>query len=155
MKKVSGNRFLKYQVILLLFVFAALAAGITDVQAADSKNATSKFENAEAAEAPYVALRHWKASSERERYAYLIGFMNMLEFEKEWRIRYYKDLPPTQGSSVGSWVKGLEGVSWKTVYDSIEAYIADNPNDMNLSLIEMLWYKFVHPALEKEKIGAK
>ena len=155
MKEVLGNRFIKYQFFLLMFLLAVSAAGITAIQAADSKNVSSKFEKAEVVEAPYVALRHWKASSEWERYAYLIGFMNMLEFEKEWRIRYYKDMPPMQGSSIGSWVKGLEGMTWKTVYDSIEAYIADNPNDMNLSLIEMLWYKFVHPALEKEKIGAK
>ena len=96
--------------------------------------------------APVVTLKLWQDSSPNERYAFLIGFVSMLELEKEWQ----GDKPvPFKQSLVHAWVKGLDGITVKDMYMDIENHIKANPTDMNRPVIQVLWDDMVQPKMSE------
>ncbi len=113
---VQAKRFtcLMLFALSLFFVNQAMAS-----QHAGKENST----------APVVNLQTWEASTPAERYAFLVGVVNILELEKEWQGR--TGILPMQQSLVGSWVKGLDGVTLKTMHDRVNDYFAKNPTKMD------------------------
>lgn len=104
---------------------------------------------------PLVTLRNWKESKPNERYAFLIGFVTMVEAEKEWQGRKGKKLQPFKNSLVGSWVKGFENRPLKELYDGINDYIEAHPSELHKPLAEVMWFSFVQPRLPEKKSGKR
>lgn len=109
---------------------------------------------AQSGSVPVVTLEHWRDSTPNERYAFLIGFVTMLEMEKEWQ----GDKPLTIGYSItASWVRGLAGKTLGDLSKALDDYIAQHPDDTESSVIGVLGRIYVSPALtpaEKEEARA-
>ncbi|NLC23343.1 MAG: hypothetical protein GX776_02555 [Oxalobacter sp.] len=69
--------------------------------------------------------------------------------EKQWQGKKPLKL---EDSLVNTWVRGFDGVTLKNIYDNIEAYVAANPDNLQLSLVEYLWYAYAQPQV-KEKVS--
>ena len=95
--------------------------------------------------APVVTLKLWSDSSEQEQYAFLAGFVSMIELEKEWQGQ--KSILALEQSMVGSWAKGMDGMTLKTIRNSVNKYVAKNPNEMDKLVLEVLWRDLVQPKL--------
>ena len=96
---------------------------------------------------PLVTLRHWKESKPNERYAFLVGFVTMVEIEKEWQLKNGKKMLPMKQSLNGSWVRGFENRPLKEIYDGINNHISANPGDLDRPVAEVLWFSFVQPKI--------
>ena len=117
--------------ILLIFAFAG------KVYAKNSEKPST---------APVVTLQIWQASSMQEQYAFLAGFVSMFELEKEWQGQ--KGILPLQQSMIGSWGMGMNGMSLKSIRNAVNAYCANNPNEVDRLVLDVLWHEFVQPKLE-------
>lgn len=102
---------------------------------------------------PLVTLRHWKESKPNERYAFLVGFVTMLEIEKEWQLKNGKKVLPMKQSLTGQWVTGFENVPLKEIYDGVNQHIASKPGDLDRPVAEVLWFNFVQPKRDESKRG--
>lgn len=125
-------------------------------QAAEAEKSTQAQREAlvlnQVTSAPVVTLKLWQDSAPNERYAFLIGFVSMLELEKEWQ----GDNPvPFKQSLINTWVKGLDGITVKDMYTDIENHIKSNPDDMNRPVIQVLWNDFVQPKVSEIIASAK
>jgi hypothetical protein len=98
---------------------------------------------------PVVTLQHWKEGSVEARYGFLIGFTSAIEMEKQWQGKKPLKL---EDSLINTWVRGFDGVTLKNIYDNIETYVAANPDNLQLSLVEYLWYAYAQPQV-KEKVS--
>lgn len=124
---------------LSFFVLVALPL---PVQAADS------LATFEAVNCPVVRLEHWSNSSHNEKLSLLLGFASLLEMEKEWQGR--SPLPIKQ-STIGTWVRGLAGNTLGQMVESVDAYVAQHPEQMETPVFEVLGRIYVHPILTREE----
>ncbi|MDL2284777.1 hypothetical protein LJC19_06525 [Oxalobacter sp. OttesenSCG-928-P03] len=120
-------------------------------QSATRAEAKAAVTQKEALDFPVVTLQHWKDGSKDARYGFLIGFTSAIEMEKQWQGK--KPLKLEQ-SLINTWVRGFDGVTLKNIYDNIESYIQANPDNMQLSLVEYLWYVYAQPQVN-EKVSRK
>ncbi|SHN61589.1 hypothetical protein [Desulfovibrio litoralis] len=120
-----------------LLVAMPFALGLNKVASANTNNA-----GIETVTAPQVTLKMWQDSTQNERYAFLLGFVSMLELEKEWQGK--KPVPFRQ-SLIGTWSKALDGVTVKQMYETVENHIKTNPGDINVTVLQVLWYDMVQP----------
>lgn len=97
---------------------------------------------------PPVRLKDWQASSQGEKYAFLIGFLSMVELECAWQG---KTPLPVERSTADAWVRGLSDVTLRDMANTVERYIAENPRDMDMSVVEVLGKAYVRPKLTKEE----
>lgn len=100
---------------------------------------------------PVVTLQHWKEASNDARYAFLIGFVSAIEMEKQWQG---KTPLPLEVSLNNTWSKGFGNVSLKNINDNINLYIIENPDNLNVPLVEYLWYAYAQPQVN-EKVSKK
>lgn len=130
----------------VLLAAASLCSFVTTGQAAAEKIANQAERETlvhnRATFAPVVTLQVWQGSSANERYAFLIGFVNMLELEKEWQGAHPV---PFKHSLVHTWVRGLDGMTINDMYQDIENHIKGNPSDMSRPVIRVLWDDLVQP----------
>jgi hypothetical protein len=96
---------------------------------------------------PLVALKHWKDSTPGERYSFLIGFVTMLELEKECQGRDGRELLPFEQSLIGAWVRGFENRPLAEIYNGLNRYIAGNPSDLDRPVAEVMWFLFAQPRM--------
>lgn len=108
--------------------------------------------NKDVSETPVVTLQRWQNAKEDERYAFLVGFVTMMDIEHSWQGE--KPLPYKQ-SLIDCWYQGLKGMTYKELYNRIEAYIAAHPADLGLPLPQVVWFEVVQPKMadkiQKEK----
>ena len=100
---------------------------------------------------PVVTLQHWKNASQDARYAFLIGFVTAIEMEKQWQG---KTPLPLEKSLNNTWAKGFGNVTLKNINDNINLYVVENPDNLDLSLVEYLWYAYAQPQVN-EKVSKK
>ncbi len=131
----------KSRILLTLFV-VNLLLGSVPVQGIAAE--PSEVANVEAVHCPPLTLKDWVASSSQEQYAFLFGFVTMLEMEKEWQGE--KPLPLSR-SLVHSWVNGLAGVTLREMHKTIEDYIVAHPEDQTRNVVEVLGHAYVRPKL--------
>lgn len=96
---------------------------------------------------PLVTLQHWKDSTPGERYSFLIGFVTMLELEKEWQGQNGRELLPFDQSLVGAWVRGFENRPLAEIYNGLNRYVADKPGELNRPAAEVMWFLFAQPRM--------
>lgn len=128
---------------LAFFIFTVFSLAPASSQAAQSRLA-----NVQAVNCPSLLLKHWKASNKNEKMAFLLGFATMLEMEKEWQ----GTTPLAISSSINnSWVRGLSGVTLGQMASSIDSYIAEHPDQMDRSVIEVMGRIYVSPKLTEQE----
>jgi hypothetical protein len=127
-------------VFFAVFVFAALPRPAPAAEAIAGVKAVS---------CPAVMLEHWRNSSRDEKLSFLFGFASLLEMEKEWQGN--QPLPIKQ-SIIGSWIRGLDGVTLGQMSDAIDAYAARHPDQMDLSVLEVLGGIYVRPKMTQAEI---
>lgn len=128
---------LKFVLALLLVSLAApsIAVSATPVKSAD------------VTKAPIVTLKNWKDANDHERYSFLLGFITAIELEKEWQG---KQPLPFSRSLNSSWVKGLSGVPLATLNKRLLDYIEQNPDKLERPVVEVAWFEYVQPVLDKD-----
>lgn len=99
---------------------------------------------------PLVTLKHWKDSTPGERYSFLIGFVTMLELEKEWQGKGGRELLPFDRSLISGWVRGFENRPLTEIYNGLNRYIADKPGDLDRPAAEVMWFLFAQPRMPAE-----
>lgn len=100
---------------------------------------------------PLVTLKHWKDSNPGERYSFLIGFLTMLELEKEWQSKDGRPVLPFDQSLIGAWARGLENRPLTEIYNDLNRYAANNPGDLGRPAAEVMWFLFAQPRLSAQK----
>ena len=110
--------------------------------------ALSQPENRGTGEVPLVTLGHWKDSTPGERYAFLIGFVTMLELEKEWQGRVGGRIMPFEQSLVESWTIGFANRPLSEIYNGLNQYLAAHPDELDRPVAEVMWFIYVKPRLD-------
>ncbi len=137
MKKLYSPGYLV--LALALFFGAAL---MVPVGALAEDLSQGQIKNEAVADTPVVTLQRWQNAEENERYAFLVGFVTMLDIEHSWQ----GDNPrPYKESLIGCWHQGLGGMTYKELYTRIENYIAAHPGDLELPLPQVIWFDIVQP----------
>ena len=96
--------------------------------------------------APAVTLKLWSESSEQEQYSFLAGFASMVELEKEWQGQ--NGMLPLSQSMIGSWAMGMDGMTIKSLRNAVNSYAANNPNEKDKLVLEVLWLDLVQPKIK-------
>lgn len=142
---------LALQAVLILSVFELSACG--NGSSRDAPENAASPQAVEAAGAPLVTMKHWRDSTSGERYSFLIGFITMLELEKEWQGRDDGDILPFDKSLVASWVSGFAHRPLFEIYNELNKHLADNPAELERPVAEVMWFIFVQPRLNASPAG--
>lgn len=110
----------------------------------------SNAEKISAVGVPVLQMKHWARSSQDEKLAFLFGFASLLELEKEWQGA--KPLPLNQ-SIVGSWVRGLDGVTLGQMARALDKYAKENPDDLSRPVVEVMGITYVRPKLSEAELA--
>ncbi|MDL2209311.1 hypothetical protein LJC26_00695 [Desulfovibrio sp. OttesenSCG-928-O18] len=137
-----------YRTIFSLAAVAVLAFCLPVATGAKNIVKTTEGGQVSAVYFPAVQLKHWKDSTQQERFAFLAGFVSMLELERSWQGK--ESLPVTQ-SIVGTWVRGLSGATLKNMDDAVNKYIAAHPQNLDKSVLEVLGKIYVRPKMTKDE----
>ncbi len=105
-----------------------------------AKNVTTQ----DVSKMPQVTLQVWKESSEKERMSFLYGFFAMLDLEMIWQQS--KPVPLSK-SLITAWSKGLSDNTVQEVYKGLTDYAANNPQESQKNVVEVMWFLFVQPVL--------
>ena len=100
--------------------------------------------SAPAAELPIVNGKHWQASSEKEKKAFLLGAATIIKLEHE--VQGNEPLPKEK-SLIASWVAGLSKYTLTDVQLAVDAYYKNNPDKLERSVVEVVWYELTLPNL--------
>lgn len=137
-----------HRIIFSLAAAALLALCLPAAAGARDIVKTTNGGEAAAVHFPAVRLKNWKDSSIQERYAFLTGFVSMLEVERVWQG---KQVLPITKSTVNTWMRGLSGATIKDMDDALNKYIADNPQNLDRPVVEILGRIYVRPELTKDE----
>ena len=114
--------------IILVLLVTTLSLGLAGAASGD--------------EAPLADGTAWTASSEAEKEAYLVGIGNFMTVE--YIVQQKAGNPPTEEqSSIGRWWAALEEIDVSDVVAVIDAYYAENPDDLAKPVIMVLWHTYV------------
>lgn len=102
---------------------------------------------------PLVTVKHWKDSNPGERYSFLIGFLTMLELEKEWQSKDGRPVLPFEQSLIGAWARGVENRPLTEIYSDLNRYAANNPGDLGRPVAEVMWFLFAQPRMPAQNPG--
>ena len=140
----------KLRVLMIIGLVGAF--GVTDLAAYPGQaSAAEALAGVNAVNCPVVRLDNWRNSPRNEKLAFLFGFATLLELEKEWQ--HNKPLPIKQ-SVVGSWVRGLDGVTLGQMCDALDKYVAQHPEQLERSVLEALGSIYVRPKMTQSEISA-
>lgn len=132
-------------------LISAVAIVMLAVPAALSADSLAKGAVRDAVAFSPVQLRHWKNSTQNERYAFLTGLFSMLELEGAWQG---KQALPISKSINRSWIQGLSGKTLQEVSAAIDQYYRDNPGAEDTPVVEVIGRIYVKPALTKAERDA-
>lgn len=131
--------------VLILSLFELSGCGDGSNKKASESSASQQA--AEEAGVPLVTMRHWRDSTSGERYSFLIGFITMLELEKEWQGREDGGILPFDKSLAASWVTGFAHRPLSEIYNGLNKHLADHPGELERPVAEVMWFIFVQPRL--------
>lgn len=137
-----------HRIIFSLAAIALLSFCLSVAAVAKDIVKTTNSGEAAAVHFSGVQLKHWKESPIQERYAFLAGFVSMLEVERSWQGK--NGLPITE-STVSTWMRGLSGATIKGMDNALNKYIVDNPKKIDKPVVEVLGLVYVRPKLTKHE----
>jgi len=142
-----------FSVFWLCLLLTACGSGVEEPS---SENSLSRASAEHSDSVPLVTLEHWRDSSPGERYAFLIGFVTMLELEKEWQGKVNDGrLLPLKESLVASWVEGFAHRPLAEIYNGINRHLSLYPGDLKRPVAEVMWFTFVQPRLDQPPAAPK
>ena len=153
-KLIKRWQWLPNPVLASLFLLAMFGVvGCTQETSDEALNEKPSSESIMAAaqpSVPLVTMDHWKNSTPGERYAFLIGFITMLELEKEWQGRDGQEILSFEESLVPRWVEGLTHRPLAEIYNGLNRHVSDSPDELHRPLVEVMWFNFIEPGLNEE-----
>jgi hypothetical protein len=114
-----------------------------------SSRAANTLDEAQVVDCPVVLLKHWQAANQTEKMSFLLGFVTMLEMDKEWQGQ--KPLPIT-ASINQSWVRGLADVTFGQMAKRLDEYVAAHPDKLDMPLVEALGRIYVVPKMTEKEL---
>lgn len=127
-------------------VAATLALVMPTAHAAPTTQAKAITRQKDVQDMPTVTLQHWRDSSQEARYSFLIGFVSAIELERQWQGTRPVAL---EQSLNNTWSKGFDNISLKNIYENVNAYVAANPDKLQLPLVEYLWFAYAQPKVSE------
>ena len=105
--------------------------------------AMSAFGTAFAEEdSPMVDGVMWEESSHVEKIAYLVGAGNFLTVE--YIVQQKSENPPAdEQTSIDEWWEAIEGTSLDDLIATVDAYYRDNPRQMTVPVLVVIWNTYV------------
>lgn len=95
---------------------------------------------------PLANGEHWVAAPEKSKMAYLVGVANFLELEHA--MQGENPSQEMQGKTlVQNFVKGLSNYSIEQVVQGIDAWYAENPDQLKRPVLDLIYFKMVIPNL--------
>ncbi len=131
-----------FKMLLALALVLALAAG------AFAQSASPQGKKAEVSEVQPVTLESWRDSTDQTRYAFLIGFVTMMELEKNYQGRNGPAPLPLKQSLIGAWSVGLSDLTLKEIFDQTNDYIEKNPGQLKRLVVDYWWYTYAQPKID-------
>lgn len=132
--------------LVLTFALMAVLPGVSMAQKRGKEFITTPI-----ADSPIlVKMSDWKDSGPRQRYAFLVGFMSMLDLENEWQAANNKTPLPFKQSLVSSWAQALESKSLQEIYRGLNRYLKENPGQLDKPVTEVMWFTFVQPTIQEK-----
>ena len=104
--------------------------------------------SARAQEVPVVNGELWTKSTEQVKKAYLDGVANVLQVETAYQAA---NKPSDTQSLVPRAAKGLQGQTLDSVREGLDRWYAANPDKLQRTVLETLWFEMVVPGLNKAK----
>ena len=133
------------QILRIFALTVALVVG-SSVAAFSANIGATEMQDVE--QLPLVTLKTWQDSTLNERSTFIFGFVSLLELEYKWQGKPL----PVKKSLIGSWQKGLKDVTLSEIVKSVDVYAAENPQDAEKNVMEVLWKLYVHPKLTEGMI---
>ncbi|MDR0339077.1 MAG: hypothetical protein LBH65_02235 [Desulfovibrio sp.] len=126
------------------------------VMSAPGKAGTeNELSTVRAVECPVVLLKHWRASSDEEKLAFLFGLASMLELERGWQ----GTAPlPVSRSMAACWGRGLAGVTLGDMAGALDKYAVEHPDQLEEPVLKVLGQMYVSPSLtaaERREAGQR
>lgn len=87
---------------------------------------------------------HWSKATDTERRAYVLGILNMAMVEYQLTGTH-----PRRRTSIPDLIKALDGMSVPQIVEKVDSYYKANPDQMNQSVFEVIWFQLVKPKAEK------
>ncbi len=94
---------------------------------------------------PIVTGEHWVASSLEQKRAFLFGVGNVLEIDQAMAGDNYEKLRGI--SIIPVLLEGLSGVAIAEMVEKVDAHYANNPDEINRPVIEVLYIELALPRL--------
>ena len=98
-----------------------------------------------AADLTIVTGEHWSPASLEQKRAYLFGVGNVLEVEQAMAGEQYANM--RERSLVPVLLEGLSGMSISDMVVQIDKYYADNPDQINRPVLEVMYLEMALPRL--------
>ncbi len=94
---------------------------------------------------PFVDGTMWKKSAPVLKRTYLVGISNLLVAE----YLYQKDWgpPPDNQTSIQRFYEGLDNDTLDAAVERIDAWYEANPNQLDTTVLEVIWVQLVEPNL--------
>lgn len=147
--KTHGRFFTIILALALTLSFMAALPSPSAAQEASRENVLEIIKNPMADSPLLVKMSHWRDSRPGQRYAFLIGFMSMLDLENEWQAANEKPLSFKQ-SLVPSWVKAMKAKSLQDIYNGLNDFVEKNPDQLDRPVTEIMWFTFVQPTITEK-----
>lgn len=96
---------------------------------------------------PVITGEHWMKATPEQRLAFVAGMATIIELEKE--IQGANPLPKEK-SLISSWIKGLQPLTLKEIVAALDDYYTTQPDQMNRSVVEVMWFQLAAPNLKKQ-----
>ena len=133
------------QILRIFALTVALVVG-SSVAAFSANMGATEVQGVE--QLPLVTMKTWQDSTLNERSTFIFGFVSLLELEYKWQGKPL----PVKKCLIGSWQKGLKDVTLSEIVKSVDVYAAENPQDAEKNVMEVLWKLYVHPKLTEGMI---
>lgn len=97
---------------------------------------------AQARDLPIATGEHWITATEREKRAFLLGFGTLLKVEREMQG---ENPPPDDQTFITRLAEGLQDYTITSAMDAIDAWYADNQDQLGRPVIEVIWFELTLP----------
>jgi hypothetical protein len=130
------------QICFMLVILAGFAGGGSALAA--DENIRKLDTGAELAEMPLLRGEQWQALQPDTKTAFIWGVGHVVTIEEHVIMRH----PEMQRKDfVAKLAEGLRGVPMKSIVQEIDTFYRENPDDLHLPVMRVIWAQIVKPKL--------
>jgi hypothetical protein len=104
---------------------------------------------AAAEDVPFVDGTMWKKSAPILKRTYLVGFSNLLSAEYAYQKEFGP--PPDRQTAIQRLYEEIDDVTLDGVIAKIDAWYGANPEQMDTTVVEVIWLQMVRPNLPESR----